>query len=360
MSKPANKALIGAFVVGAVALVVAGILVFGSGRFLQETFKFVTYFDGSVKGLNVGSSVMFRGVKIGTVTDILLRYNPADMSVKIPVILEIDLDRVEVVGGLPTEPDPEAAIGQLIERGLRARLQMQSLVTGQLMVELDFHPDKEVKLVGGDTGYPEIPTIPSPIEELSKRIEEVPIEEIFKKLLAAVEGIEEIVNSPEVKGIISSLNLAAEDISKLVRNIDGRIKPLTSNIEDVAGSIERTLRDTQKLVRNINAQIKPLASSIKETAEDYGKLARNVDGQVTTLASGIEEALEEVRVALEQGQKTLAVAEDALAEDSPLLYELDSALKEVSAAARSIRLLADYLKRHPEALIKGKGKSGGK
>jgi paraquat-inducible protein B len=217
MSKPANKALIGAFVVGAVALVVAGILVFGSGRFLQETFKFVMYFDGSVKGLNVGSSVVFRGVKIGTVTDILLRYNPADMSVKIPVIVEIDPDRVEVVGVLATEPDPEAAIGQLIERGLRARLQMQSLVTGQLMVELDFHPDKEVKLVGGDTGYPEIPTIPSTIEELSKRIEEVPIEEIFKKLLAAVEGIEGIVNSPEVKDIMSSLNLAAEDISKLVR-----------------------------------------------------------------------------------------------------------------------------------------------
>jgi paraquat-inducible protein B len=360
MSKPVNKALIGAFVVGAVALVVAGILVFGSGRFLQETFKFVMYFDGSVKNLNVGSSVVFRGVNIGTVTDILLRYNPADMSVKIPVIIEIDPDRVEVVGGFPTEPDPEAAIGQLIERGLRARLQMQSLVTGQLMVELDFHSDKEVKLVGGDTGYPEIPTIPSPLKELSERVEKVPIEEIFQKLLSAVEGIEGIVNSPEVKGIISSLNLAAEDISKLVRNIDGKIEPLASNIEDVASIIERALGDTQKLVRNINAQIKPLASSIKETAEDYGKLARNVDGQVTTLASGIEEALEEVRVALEQVQKTLGVAEDALAEDSPLLYELDNALKEVSAAARSIRLLADYLKRHPEALIKGKGRSGGK
>jgi paraquat-inducible protein B len=85
-----------------------------------------------------------------------------------------------------------------------------------------------------------------------------------------------------------------------------------------------------------------------------------VDGQVTTLAPGIEEALEEVRVALEQGRKTLAVAEDALAEDSPLLYELDNTLKEVSGAARSIRLLADYLKRHPEALLKGKGRSGGK
>jgi paraquat-inducible protein B len=360
MSKPASKTLIGGFVVGAVVLVVAGVLIFGSGRFLTERINFVMYFEGSVKGLNVGGPVVFRGVKIGTVTDILLRYNPADMSVKIPVIIEIDPDRVDVIGGVPHEADPQRAISQLVERGLRARLQMQSLVTGQLMVELDFHLDKPVKLVGGDTGYPEIPTIPSPLKELSKRVEKVPIEEIFQKLLAAVEGIEGIVNSPEVKGIISSLNLAAEDISKLVRNIDGKIEPLASNIEDVGSSIEGTMGETRKLVRNINAQIKPLASSIKETAEDYGKLARNVDGQIAPLGSSIAETLEEVRAALDQGRKTLAVAEDALAEDSPLLYELDNVLKEVSAAARSIRLLADYLKRHPEALIKGKGRSGGK
>ena len=269
MSRQASKTLIGGFVVGAVALAVAGILVFGSGRFLKQTFRFVTYFEGSVKGLKIGSSVVFRGVKIGSVTNILLRYDPGDMSVQIPVILEIEPDRVEVVGGIPAEPDPEASIGQLVERGLRAQLLMPSLVTGQLMVELDFHPDKPARLVGGDTGYPEIPTIPSPLKELSRRIEKVPIEEIFQKLLAAVEGIEEIVNSPDVKGIISSLNLASEDISKLVRNIDGKIEPLASNKEDVGSSIERTLGDTQKLVRNINAQIKPLASSIKETAEDY-------------------------------------------------------------------------------------------
>ena len=125
MSKPANKALIGGFVVGAIALIVAGILIFGSGRFLGKTYKFVMYFDGSVKGLNVGSSVVFRGVKIGTVTDILLRYDPADMSIKIPVIIEIEPDRVDVIGGPPRERDVERTLGELIERGLKARLQMQ-------------------------------------------------------------------------------------------------------------------------------------------------------------------------------------------------------------------------------------------
>ena len=353
MSKPTNKTLIGVFVVGAVALIVAGVLVFGSGRFLQKTIKFVMYFDGSVKGLNVGAPVVFRGVKVGTVADILLRFHPADAAFRIPVFVEIEPERVEVIGEAPTREDPQRIRDFLVESGLRARLQMQSLVTGQLMVELDFHPDKPVRLVGEETEYPEIPTIPSPLEELSKTIEEAPIKEIFKGLLSAVEGIEEIVNSPEIKGIIRSLNLAVEDAGKLVRNIDGQVAPLAS-------SIERTVRDTRKLVLNVNAQIPPLTSSIKETVEDYGKLARNVDGQVAPLASSIEETLEKTRAALEQARKSLAVAEDDLAEDSPLLVELDNTLKEVGAAARSIRLLADYLKRHPEALLKGKGKSGGK
>jgi paraquat-inducible protein B len=352
MSKPANKALIGGFVVGAVALVIAGVLIFGSGKFLQETAKSVMYFDGSVKGLSVGSPVVFRGVKIGTVTDILLQYNPADMSVKIPVIIELELDRIENVGEMPRKRDPWKTARQLIERGLRAQLQTQSLVTGQLMIELDFHPDKPIKLVGGHTEYPEIPTIPSPLKELSKKIEKVPIEEIFEKLLAAVGGIEEIVNSPEVKGIISSLNQAAEDASKLVKNLNAQVTPLVS-------SIEKALGDTRKLVRNVNSQVQPVASSIKGTVEDYGKLAKNVDSQIEPLTSSIEKSLEEVRAALEQGRKTLVQAEDVIGEDSPLMYELDNTLKEVGAAARSIRLLADYLKRHPEALLKGKGSSGG-
>jgi len=353
MSKPASKTLIGGFVVGAVALVIAGVLIFGSGQFLKETSKNVMYFDGSVKGLNVGSPVVFRGVKIGSVTDIHLRYNPTDMSVNIPVIIEIELDRFEIVGGVRRRRrDPHKVTQELTARGLRARLQTQSLVTGQLMVELDFHPDKPMKLMGGHTEYPEIPTIPSPLAELSKKIEKVPIEEIFEKLLAAVEGVEKIVNSQEVKGIISSLNLAVADARKLLQNVDSQVAPLASGIE-------KTFGDARKLVQNVNTQVQPLSSSIKGAADEYGKLARNVDSQIEPLASSMEKSLQEVRAAVEQARKALAGAEGVLAEDSPLLYELENSLKEVSDAARAIRLLADYLKRHPEALLKGKGTSGG-
>ena len=159
MSKQANKTLIGAFVVGAVALVIVGILAFGSGQFMKNMRKYVLYFDGSIKGLSVGAPVVFRGVKVGSVTDIKVRFEGEDFAVRTPVFVEIDPDRIS-----SDFSEREAAlylrklrlnkmVDLLIKRGLRAQLQSQSLVTGQLLVALDFYPDKPINLVGGETRY---------------------------------------------------------------------------------------------------------------------------------------------------------------------------------------------------------------
>jgi paraquat-inducible protein B len=329
MSKQANKTLIGGFVVGAVALIVAGLLVFGSGQFFAEKVKYVVYFEESVKGLNVGAPVLFRGVKIGTVTDIVLQADPVHMSVKIPVFLEADPHRFEILEkGRDFQRDPQKTIKLLVEHGMRARLQTASMVTGQLMVELDFHPDTPIKLVGGDSEVLEIPTIPSPLEELAKAISQLPIEEIFDRLLSAIEGIEGVVNSPEVMESIRSLNQLFKDTGKLVRDVDAQVDPVASSIKDTA-------RDTQKLVRNIDNQVEPIQSSIHDTAKSAAS-------------------------ALGQAEKALKAMEDVMDEDSEAMQELTSALKEFSGAARSIRLFADYLQRHPEALIHGKGGSGGR
>lgn len=137
MSKEANKTLIGAFVVGAVFLLVAAVLIFGSGKFFRKTYKAVMFFEGSIKGLNVGSPVMFRGVKVGTVTDINLILYAKDLSMRTTVIAEFDPERWTLVGG---ERGDVKRLQLVIDRGLRAQLQMQSFVTGQLMIALDFFP----------------------------------------------------------------------------------------------------------------------------------------------------------------------------------------------------------------------------
>jgi paraquat-inducible protein B len=327
MSKPANKTLIGAFVVGAIALAVAGLLVFGSGKFFAPLKKFVMFFGGSVKGLNVGSPVIFRGVKIGEVTDIKLIVNPKEMTAVIPVYVEIDprlLTVPEEFKPLLKETEKKYVyIQPLIKKGLKAQLQMQSFVTGQLMINLDFYPDKPIRLVGTEKKYPEIPTVPTAMEELTKTIQDLPIKELVTKLELTVDGIQKLVNAPETRDGIESLNL--------------------------------TLKDTQKLVQHIDEQIVPLMSSLAKTSDTAHETLSEAKNTMSVLRDDAKETLEAARDALKQTEKTLGT----FSEDSRLVYEMNKTLKELSAAARSMRLLSDYLERHPEALLRGKASSKG-
>lgn len=328
MAKKANPAVIGGFVVGAAALLVVGVLVFGSGKLWKATRPWVSYFPGSVKGLQVGAPVTFRGVKIGQVTSIKAVLNVRDepLTILTPVYWEYDTDMVETVGISRAELNKMAAAGRpvdqlLIKRGLRAQLQLQSFVTGQKFIQIDFHPDTPIRLVGVDTDVPEYPTIPSSLAHLTKSLEELPLREIGDAALNLLHHADQLVNSPEVKAVLRSANETLKTYDKVGRNIDSKIIPQTS-----------------KLVKNIDTQIIPQTS----------KLVQDLDSQVTPAA----------RDALKEAEATLATYRDLMAEGSPVRYELVVLLSEAAAAARSIRVLTDYLERHPEALLAGKGGPG--
>ena len=329
MSKQANKTVIGIFVVVAIALVVAAVLILGSGKFFKQTLKAVCYFEGSVGGLNIGAPVVFRGVKIGSVTDVILRVESSKLIFTIPVYIEIEPDKFSVIGVRPKE------LGQnlktFIDRGLRASLEMQSIVTGQMQVALDFQPNKPAKFAEFkyDQKTPEIPSTPTPMQELTKKIEKIPIDEIFEKLSSALGAINKLVSSPEIPEAIRSVNLALGDVRKLVQNVDNRVGPL--------------------------------ASSIEGTVNDYGRLARDADSKIDTLSLGLSDTIKEIQKAvssiektLVEAQLTLAQARQTLSEDSTLSYEITETLQELQKGARSIRFLADDLKRRPESVLWGK------
>jgi paraquat-inducible protein B len=310
MSKQPNKTLIGAFLMGAVVLLVAGVLIFGGGKFFTKVSNYVLYFDGSVKGLNIGSPVIFKGVKIGSVTDIKVRLEGKELSnIRTPVFIEIEPDRISKSSADPELVDfmEKARTGKVMEilitRGMRAQLETQSLVTGQLAIALDFHPDTPISLVGGDPKYLEIPTIPSTMEALTETIKDLPLEELVDRILKLVKNADSVVNSPDLKGSISALHEALKSANKLVQNVDGKVGPLISSIDKTA----------------VAAQ-----------------------------------------AALKEAKESLDLTENVLAEDSPALTELTNALRDISAAARSLSALTDYLQRHPESLLRGKGGPGGK
>jgi phospholipid/cholesterol/gamma-HCH transport system substrate-binding protein len=356
MSKPANTKIIGAFVVGGIVLGIVAVLIFGGAGLFQERRKFVSYFEGSVSGLSNGASVVFRGVKIGSVTDISLWYDPKDMTFLIPVIFEIELDRISVVKGAVRTNDIKA----LIEKGLRAELQLQSFVTGQLMIELDFHPEKNARFVGGKSHYEEIPTLPTKMQEIAKTLDKFPFDEFATKLTSAIDNI-----ASQVQQI--QLSKTLENADKALDEIRGLIETLNSSVTPIAASLDETIRDGQKLIQRLDSQVDPLSKGIEKAVgearsvfADTRKLVQKVDGQSGKTMSSLQTALESANVALKRAETALNSLADMTSENSNLRYQLADMMEELSAAARSIRVLADYLERNPDALIRGKAPKGGR
>ena len=362
MSKKASKSLIGAFLVGALVLAVAGVVIFGGGKFFTKRYPYIMYFKGSVKGLSVGSDVVIRGVKIGSVKSVTIRANPKDLSIRIPVVVEIDNDKVETgeVATGEVERDPYKNLPKLIEQGLRAQLQTKSLVTGQLQIALDYHPGTEARLVGGGK-YPEVPTISTALEKLSRELEDLPLTEMAHKLSASLAGIEKVVNSPDISETLQDVRLAAGAARKLLENLDRSIEPLMTDIGE-------TVKDTQKLVRNVDGQIEPLTSNSnaaltaarrafsqgEKTLALRGGAPGELGASARDAIDSIRKLSDAARPAIVELEKTLANAQALTKPDSAAGYQISNALKELTAAARSIRVWAEYLERHPEALIRGK------
>ena len=291
------------------------VVIFGSGRFFAKKLRLVMYFEGSVAGLNIGAPVMFRGVKIGSVTHIILRFEAKDISFIIPVYVELEPRKIVTTEKVT---DTEKVYRILIDKGLRATLELQSMVTGLLMINLDFHPDKPAKFVGLDRRYTEIPTIKSGLQQLMESADDIPLRELFNKLLHAIEGVDKAVNSPHLASSLQLMNDGLKDAKKILSKIDKEIDPVLENVKVSSQSV----REMFKKGEDVPAQIGQTLLIIQNT--------------------------------LKQAENTLHSIHGLASENSTVVLEVDNTLKEVSDTARSVRFLSDYLQRYPESLIWGK------
>jgi paraquat-inducible protein B len=336
MSKQANTKLIGGFVVGAIVLTVAGILLFGSGKWFSEQKKFVLFFNDSVKGLGIGSPVDFKGVNVGTVTNVRIVLDRKDLSFGIPVFIEIDPKKISFSGSEDEMMKMVEAklkgrgkfIEYLIDHGLRAQLVMQSLVTGQLGIHLDFFPDTPVRLVGTEPGYSEIPTVESGLSEFMKTVQNLPLEEIADKVEKTLDGMEKLVNSPDTKETLVSIHQTVDEAHVFLRNLNSQVKPLATSTELTLSEARKLFKNGAQLAGDLDSRIPKLIASLESTSNAAGVTMKTANGALERFAGA----------------------------DSPIRSELIKTLNEFSAAARSFRILAQYLESHPESLIKGKGK----
>ena len=325
MSKKANPKLIGAFVLGAVALAAIGVVIFGSGKFFAERHEYVLFFPGSVKGLTVGAPVTLEGVTIGTVTDVKVVFDREILKFFTPVYIEVFPDRVKDIGeyrAQQQELETDEAIKLLVERGLRAQLELQSLLTGKLQVAVSMHPGSPVHYAAIEKDVPEIPTLPTTIQQLAKTFENLDLKGMAEDIRKAVAGIEQVATSPELAEAVTSLNKTLKDFGKLARNVDSRIGPLTT-------SIEETLVDTRKLVNNVDTQVEPTFADLQK-------------------------ALNSADLALKQAKVTVASLDDVVGVDSALMWELNNTLLELQSMARQVNALVSLLQRQPDSIIRGK------
>jgi phospholipid/cholesterol/gamma-HCH transport system substrate-binding protein len=314
MGKKVNPTVIGLFVVGAIALAVIGVMVFGSGQFFKHTEKFVMYFPGSVNGLSVGAPVKFKGVDIGTVSDIRLvlhREDPTDPKLTIPVYVQTDPSKISIDGRRLEMTDPEN-LNILIDRGMRAQLQAQSLVTGLLFVQIDFFPETPIVYVLPQPSTPmEIPTIPTTLEQASS---------VAKEIITELRNIQ---------------------FGPMVQNASEALASLNSLVSSSA--LRAAVDGLPETMKNANEAIASIRRLSTETGGSVDQLTKRLDttmGDVNRTLSSVREAVGAARTVIEPG--------------SPLDHELRKALQDVSAAARAVAELADFLERNPSALLYGK------
>jgi paraquat-inducible protein B len=278
-------------------------------------------------------------------------------SFEIPVIIEVERASFRSIDPDTEIKDRNRYMQDLIQSGLRAQLQLQSLVTGQLMVNIDFFPDTPIRTVHDSgieavRGLTEIPTIQTPLQKIEKNLEELPINEMAQNINKSLAAIERMVTSGQLADSLENLEQATADIRRLVRHVDDKVDPL-------ADEVSLTLKGTRELLRDLSEQVGPLAASLRQTSDAAGRLIGNVDRQVEPLSARLEKSLEAAYATLRQAENTLATVSGAMEEGAPLRLQVETTFGKLGQAAGSIQALADYLQRNPDALIRGKSASGG-
>ena len=357
MSKPANPALIGSFVLSALALLVAALMMFGGERFSKDSRRFIIVFDGNAKGLQVGAPVVLKGVRVGQVSSIQVGLSLEAQTFYVPVVVEVEPGRV-------IDPDPkddldfDGDVSLMITAGLRARLAMQSLLTGQLMVELDFFPDSEALYRDIEHEYLEIPSVPSSLEELERLLTEIPLSRIMTSLLSILEGADRLINSDAVNQTIENVRQATADIRVVTAILEQRAAPLLDNIDGAVGDVRSTLHGVDEGYQQLIADLRGLSSRLDGLVTHLDPALRDAAASVDRAGQTAVDAFAAADRVFASADRAFVSADSLVGEQSPVRAEALQLMRTLTDAARSLKNMADYLERHPEALIKGKRPGG--
>lgn len=300
MSRRANPTLVGVFVLGAIALIISVIVVYGSGWF-EKRYTFVLDFETTLEGLVPGSPVKFRGITVGSVSRIAMRYADDGRTIQTPVYIQ--LTEGQVKGGGRAIDDPDEWIEDWIQRGLRAELKSLSFVTGQLAIDLVVRPEVPVRFTNPDPRYVEIPTTVSAFAEFTESLENIRLDDFMSNLNGVLSDVRQLIDTLPLASTLDSMQVAISDLRRFINNLDARTGTLMSSTDETLAAFRRAAESMEPVMGE---------------AEELLKSTRQMEG--------------------------------------PLAEQLIETLDELGRAARAMRILAEYVERNPNAIIFGKGK----
>ncbi len=323
MSARANPTAIGAFLIGAVVIAIGGLAVLASATWFHKESTFVSFFGESINGLELDSPVKFQGVPVGNVTSLGIQIDRVGKTFQVPVEFEIDLRKLQTLRGSFVDLENPAVLKEQIADGLRVQLQMESMVTGQLYLELSYNPKAAPPVLEQRvTKYAELPTTPSLMSALGTGAGSV-VQEVVR-VLFQVNALLDEIDMPEINAAVVS---TAQSVRRLVD----------------APEIRQALREM------------PVATAqVTRTMVAVERLATTADSAIGPIGVHAERATTELATALQVLRRTLEQTEGLLSVDSGIGYELQGALASLKEAADALQLLTTTLEQSPDILLRGK------
>ena len=344
-NKKIQPAIIGIFVVVSIFLFMAAIVIFGGSSYFEKENIVIMYFDGSLQGLSVGAPVTYRGVTVGQVKEIKIHIKTSvnsNQKLTIPVLVSLSAGKTLIVDNPDSTNSDNVNIflEAMCEDGLRAKLKVVSIVTGKRFIDLAFYENSTPVYRDTNREYFEIPTLPSEMHQVTKMLENINLDELYKKVMNTFTSIEQLtgglaktLDNKKTQGLVDEFSTAATSLNQLLLQLETGIPPILKKVDKGISQINVLVTDADGVVKTLNSQLPPISESIDRTL------------------SGIDSTVR-------QANELLTQAGTVLQPSSPLYHNLTTAIQQLEKMAGSIERLSDYIHRNPDTLIFGLQNTG--
>jgi len=348
-----NTVTIGAFIIGAALIAISTLIFINSSGWGSDGDRVVMVFDGSVKGLSMGAPIALRGVQIGQVTNIRLIFDTN--TIEITTIVEADINK----NSYETKGESNNNISkQLVDKGLRAQLGSQSLLTGLLYIQLDFHPNTQANLVEVDSPYAQIPTIPTDLQRITQEFQSMDFGAIAKDIESIAKSMEHFVSTESFQNLPNDLHNALSSLTAMAKQFDTTIQNFagTETFQKLSDDVHTTLSSITEMTKRITVQIDSSGPKLDKVLVDASQSMDTLNTEIPKISSAAITTLTTLQPAIVAFEQAMSEINDLVSDDSATVYRLRQALREVALAGRELQLLAKTLEEHPEALIRGLSK----